>query len=81
MEEIEWHTAPLMDPPLVYALQVGLILTGFVFSIVAGIRLAIRYLGPTKSGKALAPFIALALLFTLVNLYMLNQPMGMRHGI
>jgi hypothetical protein len=81
MEEINWQTLPLMDPPLVYALQMGLILIGFVFSIVTGIRLAMRCLGPAKSGKALAPFIALALLFTLVNLYMLNQPMGMRHGM
>jgi ferredoxin len=81
MEEIDWHMAPLIDPPLVHALQMGLILIGFIFSMVAGIRLAMRYLGPTKSGKALTPFIALALLFTLVNLYMLHQPMGMRHGM
>ncbi len=32
------------------------------------------------SGKSLAPLIAFPLLFTLINLYMLNQPMAMHRG-
>jgi hypothetical protein len=35
---------------------------------------------PTAA-KAWVPFIALSLVFTLINLYMLNQPMGMRRGL
>ena len=38
-------------------------------------------LGTGTVDKALVPFIALSLVFTLINLYMLNQPMGMRYGM
>ena len=80
--DVNWQVAPLMDSQIVYGLQMMLILTGLLFSIVVGVRLA-RDLLPDKRnyGKTLIPFIALSLLFTLINLYMLNQPMGMRHGM
>lgn len=80
--EPDWNVAPMVDPNIIYALQMALILIGLVFSIIAGTRLATKSLGAGKNtGKALVPFIALSLLFTLINLYMLNQPMGMRHGM
>jgi len=58
-----------------------LILGGLILSLVVGFRLA-RTLWDRQmtQGKALIPLIVLTLLFTLINLYLLNQPMGMRHG-
>jgi len=79
--EPDWNLSPLIDPTIVYALQMALILTGLLLSIRAGTRLTAKYPAGSRSGKALIPFIALSLLFTLINLYMLNQPMGMRHGM
>jgi hypothetical protein len=77
-----WQMKPLVDPTIVYGMQMALILTGLLVSIVTGIRLAGGFLqSETNRGKTLVPFIALSLLFTLINLYMLNQPMGMRHGM
>jgi len=82
MAETSWQMKPLIDPTLIYGMQMALILIGLLLSIVTGIRLAGGFLqGETNRGKTLFPFIALSLLFTLINLYMLNQPMGMRHGM
>jgi hypothetical protein len=44
------------------------ILVGLIFSIVIGVRLASVFLGTGSAGKALVPFIALSLLFTLIHL-------------
>lgn len=80
--EPNWSTLPLASPDVVYWLQVLLVLGGFVFSVLVGYRLAAASFGRGESsGRAFAPFILLALVFTLVNLFLLNQPMGMRHGM
>jgi ferredoxin len=81
MAQLEWNPHPLLDPTVIHALQMALILIGLIFSIVIGVRLASKFFGAGCAGKALVPFIALSLLFTLINLYMLNQSMGMRHGM
>lgn len=80
--EPNWNVPPLVSGDIVYGFQMLLILTGLVFSIVAGYRLSRKFLiHQEKMGKALVPFMVVATLFTLVNLYLLNQPMGMRHGM
>lgn len=80
--EPNWNVPPLVSGDIVYGFQMLLILTGLVFSIVAGYRLGGKFLiHQEKMGKALVPFMVVATLFTLVNLYLLNQPMGMRHGM
>ena len=71
---------PWVSSEVIYWLQMALILGGLILSLVVGFRLA-RTLWDRQmtQGKALIPLIVLTLIFTLVNLYLLNQPMGMRH--
>ena len=60
----------------------GLLVGFFVLSLVAGHRLSLNvYPDPRTASRALLPMAALALLFTVVGIVLLNQPMGMRHGM
>jgi hypothetical protein len=80
--EPNWQVMPLISSDTVYWLEVLLVLVGLVLSLVVGHRLATTFFGRgERTGKALIPFAVLSLLFTLVNLYLLNQPMGARHGM
>ena len=77
-----WQTAPLASSDVTYWLQMVILLSGFVFSIVVGQRRVMGFFNPKEfAGNAFIPFIVLSLFFTLTNLYLLNQPMGMRHGM
>jgi hypothetical protein len=76
----DWQFAPLMSADSVYWLEMLLILLGFIVSLVVGHRLAIAFFDRhANTGKALIPFVVLSLVFTVVNFYLLNQPMGARH--
>jgi hypothetical protein len=76
----DWQFVPLMSADSVYWLEMLLILLGFICSLVAGHRLAIAFFDRhANTGKALIPFVVLSLIFTVVNFYLLNQPMGARH--
>ena len=78
----DWQTMPLAPEPVVGILQMGLLVAFFVLSLVAGHRLSLNvYPDPRTAGRALLPMAALALLFTVVGIVLLNQPMGMRHGM
>jgi ferredoxin len=80
--EPDWQAQPLASLDIVYALQMLLLLAGLIFSVVAGHRLAAKLFSRQEDGgRALVPFVLLAVFFTLINLYLLNQPMGMRHGM
>ncbi|MEK7377736.1 MAG: hypothetical protein AABZ71_02435, partial [Candidatus Binatota bacterium] len=80
--EPNWQIIPLVSSEVAYWLQVVFVLGGFVFSVVVGYRLATVLFGQREvRGKAYIPFAVLSLFFTLANLYLLNQPMGMRHGM
>ncbi len=47
----------------------------------AGHRLALRlYDEPRAAARALVPLAVLSLLFTMIGIVLLMQPMGMRHG-
>lgn len=77
-----WQAAPIAAPEAIHWLQTLLILAGFAFSLAAYERLSVKWReGRPNSGRALIPFVAVALLFTLLNLVLLNQPMAMRHGM
>lgn len=79
--EPNWNIIPVVSLEVIYWLQMLLVLSGFIFSLSVGYRLASSlFEGHQTAGKSLVPFIALSLFFTLVNLYLLNQPMGMRHS-
>lgn len=78
----DWHVSPLLSSGAIYGLEMALVLGGFVFSLVVGYRLARTLFGGHEvAGKAFVPFFLLALLFTLLNVCLLNQPMGMRHSM
>ena len=75
------ESTPLLEPAVIQALQITLALLGLIFSIVIGVRLASRFSSIQCAGKVLVPFIALSLLFTLINIYMLGRPIGMSHAM
>ena len=80
--EPNWQYTPLASPDTVYWLEVLLVLLGLIFSFVVGYRLAMSFLDRhERTGKAFIPFALLSLIFTLINLYLLSQPMGARHGM
>jgi len=77
-----WQIPPIASPEAIHWLQTLLILAGFALSLAAYERLAVQWhTERPATAKALLPFIAVSLLFTLINLVLLNQPMGMRHGM
>jgi ferredoxin len=77
----DWQFAPLISADSVYWLEMLLILLGFFVSLIVGHRLVMAFFDRhPNTGKALIPFVVLSLLFTLINFYLLNQPMGARHG-
>ncbi|MBI4522706.1 MAG: 4Fe-4S binding protein [Deltaproteobacteria bacterium] len=79
--EPNWQFAPLLSADVVYWLEMLLVLFGFVFSLIVGYRLTMSFSDRSEqTGKAFVPFVVLSLLFTLINFYLLNQPMGARHG-
>ncbi|MFQ5893643.1 MAG: 4Fe-4S binding protein, partial [Nitrospinota bacterium] len=70
----------LVAEPAVYWLQMVLLVGFFWLSLLSGWRLARALFGDGREGlKGLIPMVAVALVFMLVNVYFLNQPMNPRH--
>ena len=77
-----WKISPLASPDVVSFLQLFFVLGGLILSIIAGYRLAWHHRDSERiSAKVLIPFILVAFSLTLVNLYLLDQPMGARYGM
>lgn len=77
-----WQAMPVASPEAIHWLQTLLIFAGFAFSLAAYERLSVeRRKNRPDATTALIPFVVVSLLFTLLNLLLLNQPMGMRHGM
>jgi polyferredoxin len=79
--EPDWSTLPLAPEPVVALLQT-IVLIGFLaLSLYAGHRLALRtYTDARAASRAVIPFAALSLAFTVLGIVLLSQPMAMRHG-
>jgi ferredoxin len=78
----DWQTLPLAPEPVVAVSQVVVLGGFFVLSLVAGHRLSLRvYPDPRTASRAFIPMATLSLLFTMAGIVLLNQPMGMRHGM
>ena len=77
-----WKNTPLASLEIVSFLQMVFVLVGLVVSMIVGYRLASGY-GETAqiSAKVLLPFLILSFCLTLLNLYLLNQPMGARYSM
>ena len=77
-----WKSSPLASPEIVSFLQMFFVLMGLIVSMIVGYRLASNYSETAQiSGKVLLPFIIIAFSLTVLNLYLLNQPMGARYGM
>jgi len=77
-----WKISPLVSPDVVSFLQLLFVLGGLILSIIAGYRLAWNDRDSGRiAAKVLVPFILVAFSLTLVNLYLLDQPMGARYGM
>jgi hypothetical protein len=80
--EPDWAVAPLAHEPVVHLLQMAVVVGFFGLALFAGHRLSLRlHADRVVASRALVPFAALAFTFTVVGIWLLNQPMGMRHGM
>lgn len=70
----------LVAEPAVYWLQMMFLVGFFWLSLLSGWRLSKVLFGDGREGlRGLLPMMALALIFMLINVYLLNQPMNPRH--
>jgi hypothetical protein len=80
--EPDWRVAPLAPESVVGFLQVVIVVGFFVLSLAAGHRLSAGAYGDAHAAsRALVPMAVLSCLFTIAAVVLLNQPMGMRHGM
>jgi hypothetical protein len=78
----DWTPAPLAPDPVIGLLQVIVIAVFFALSLMASHRLAQRVYGEAgAASRALIPVAVLSLIFTVAGIVLLQQPMGMRHGM
>ena len=74
-----WTLAPLTDLPTLWMIQVFLVMVGHIYSLWIARRTAVTLF--SKSGAALRsqiPMLAAMILFSLMSLWLLKQPMEMR---
>lgn len=76
--ETDWNIMPLAGNETIFWLQMAIIMTMNVFSLYAGYRIAVRHYGD-KALRAFLPMAALAAAFMIVNVFILGQPMSLRH--
>ena len=80
--EPRWPAPPLAPEAVVGFLQMSVLVGFFGLSLMTGHRLCLAaYADPRAAGRALVPMVVLSLLFTVAGIVLLNQPMGMRHGM
>ncbi|MBI3030321.1 MAG: 4Fe-4S binding protein [Candidatus Rokubacteria bacterium] len=80
--EPDWEVSPLAAEPVVGLLQATFLVGFFVLSLYAGHRLSLRaYADVEAASRALVPMALLSFMFTVAGIVLLNQPMGMRHGM
>ncbi|HEV8663277.1 MAG TPA: 4Fe-4S binding protein [Candidatus Methylomirabilis sp.] len=78
----DWRILPLAPEPVVGLLQMAFMVGFFGLSLLAGHRLSLRaYPDPRTASRVLIPMAALSFVFTVAGIVLLNQPMGMRHGM
>lgn len=76
----DWSVGPLLSDPVIYWIQLAVLTVLYLASLYCGYRIAFQYGSDRKNAlRLLAPMILLALAFTLVNVFLLSQPMSQRH--
>ncbi|MEK6710468.1 MAG: 4Fe-4S binding protein, partial [Nitrospinota bacterium] len=77
----DFKPAPWLELPVLQLLQTLILLAALLYSLYTAYRLSLAQWGAaTFSPRGPWPYLALILLFTLANLYLLSLPMGGRHG-
>lgn len=74
----DWSVTPLMGSESIFWVQMAVLLIMNIFSLYAGYRIAIRYYGD-KAVRAFIPMAILVTAFVAINVFILGQPMAMRH--
>lgn len=77
---INWSQPALMTDVSIYWVQMGVLSIFYVAAVYLGGRIAIRTSGDRRTAVlTLMPMVLLALGFTLLNIFLLSQPMSARH--
>lgn len=77
----DFSPAPWLELPVLQFLQTLILLAALLYSLYAACRLSLAQWGAAAfSLRGPWPYLALILLITLANLYLLSLPMGARHG-
>ncbi len=80
--EPDWGIEPLASSAVVGLIEMAVVITFYTVSLLVGHRLSVRvYVDRLTASRALVPFAVLSLLFTAAGIALLNQPMGLRHGM
>lgn len=74
----DWSVTPLMGDEPIFWLQMAIFIILNIFSLYAGYRISVRYY-KEKALKAFIPMAVLAVLFMIINVFILGQPMSARH--
>ena len=77
----DWSLAvkTLIDPSVLYWIQMALFIVFYIFSLYAGYRLAINnYSNSNTAFKALMPMIFVSFVLIVINVYLLNFPMAIK---
>lgn len=75
-----WNIAPMASDSTIYWLQMGVLVLFYAASVYLGCRIALQSSPGRKTAIViLIPMVALSLAFTLLNIFLLNQPMSARH--
>jgi polyferredoxin len=69
---------PLMGQETIFWLQMLVLAVMNIFALYAGYRIAVRFYGE-RALRAFIPMAVLAVLFMVINAYILGQPMALRH--
>jgi ferredoxin len=74
----EWRVIPLMGSESIFWFQMVIVFAVNIISLYAGYRIAARYFGD-RALRAFIPMALIELLFMVINVFILDQPMEMRH--
>lgn len=77
--EPDWAITPIMGDEAIFWLQMLVFVAMNIFALYAGYRISVRHYGE-KAIRAFIPMAVLAVIFMVINIYILGQPMALRHA-
>ncbi|MBI4254484.1 MAG: hypothetical protein HY616_05385, partial [Candidatus Rokubacteria bacterium] len=80
--EPDWQVPPIAPEAVVGLLQTAVVVALFAVSVLAGHRLSLRAYADRRAAlRAVIPFAVLSFAVAVLTIVLLQQPMGMRHGM